>query len=158
MTKRRVWTPHDLRFISELKGALAVPHQGPLGIPWKAVYTAIGRSDGWYSRVLNPAEPDWFPDVVDLRRIAAVTGNREPLRVLARWTGEELNEGPEMSPFQLLARTVEADDEFTTLLSKDLADGELDREEARELLPKASARLAQAQEATDALRRRVRRR
>lgn len=151
MTKRRVWTPQDLRFISELKHALAIPHQGPLGMPWKAVYSVIGRSDGWYSRVLNLAEPDWFPDVVDLRRLEAATGNREPLRVLARWLGEALAV-EEASPFLMLAQSLEVDDAFTAQLSRDLADGNLDRDEARRLLPRAAARIQQAQNSFDALR------
>lgn len=157
MTKRRVWTPQDLRFISELKHALAVPHQGPLGMPWKAVYSVIGRSDGWYSRVLNLAEPDWFPDAVDLRRLEAATGNKEPLRVMARWMGEVLAQ-EDVSPFHMLAQSVEVDDAFTAQLSRGLADGDLDREEARLLLPKAAARIQQSQTAFDALRKRAGRR
>jgi hypothetical protein len=152
MCQRRVFTPQDLRFVSELKDALAVPHAGPLGIPWKAVYGSIGRSDGWYSRVLNKALPNWLPDAVDLRRIEAVTGCREPRRVLARWAGEELPEVEALNPFQMLAQTVEADDDFTTELSRDLADGVLDQTEARNLLPAAAARLAQSQKVLDALR------
>ena len=152
MCKRRIWTPQDLRFISELKHSLAIPHSGPVGMPWKAVYSAIERSDSWYSRVLNPAEPDWFPDSVDLRRIAAVTGNREPLRVMARWMGEELADPSDMSPFQMLANTVQADDAFTSQLSRDLADGALSKGEAKDLLPMAAGRLQQAQSAMDDLR------
>ena len=154
MTKRRVWTPQDLRFVSELKHALAVPHQGPLGMPWKAVYPVIGRSDSWYSRVLNLAEPHWVPDAVDLRRIEAATGNKEPLRVLARWMGEALAQ-EEGSPFHMLAEAVEVDDAFTAQLSRDLADGVLDQGEARRLLPMAAARIQQSQTTFDALRKRA---
>ena len=151
MCKSRVWTPQDRRFDREIKEALAIPHQGPSAMPRKAVALAIGRSEGWYSRILNPDEYDWLPDLIDLRRIATVTGNAEPLRVLARWWGEG-HELAEESPFDLLAETVEADDAFITRLSKDLADGKLDPDEAKRLLPFSAARLQQAQNAHDALR------
>lgn len=155
MCKIRLWTPQDRRFSREIKEALLPPHMGPSAMPQKAVPASIGRSEGWYSRVLNFEEYDWLPDLVDLRKIANVTGNREPLRVLVRWMGEALAEAKENSPFELLAATVEADDAFTSQLSKDLADGMLDPEEAKELLPKAAARLQQAQVALDALRKRA---
>ena len=151
MCKARLWTPQDRRFVSEIKEALLMPHLGASAMPRKAVYMAIGRSDGWYSRVLNPEEYDWLPDVVDLRKIATVTGNREPLRVLVRWMGETLLEAPEESPFELLAETVRADDDFTSELSHDLADGRLDNREAEALLPSAAARLRQAQKTFDLL-------
>lgn len=153
MCKLRLWTPQDRRFSREIKEALLPPHMGPSAMPHKAVPASIGRSEGWYSRVLNFEEYDWLPDLVDLRKIANVTGNREPLRVLVRWMGEALAEAKENSPFELLAETVEADDAFVAQLSKDLADGTLDRQEAMDLLPKAQARLQQAQAAIDALRR-----
>lgn len=156
MCKSRVWTPQDRRFVVEIKEALAIPHQGPTGMPRKAVALAIGRTESWYSRVLNPEELDWLPDLVDLRRIATVTGSVEALRVLARWWGEG-HELAEQCPFKLLAETVEADDIFTTRLSKDLADGKLDQTEAKNLLPLAAARLRQAESTVDALRKRARR-
>ena len=158
MCKVRVWTPQDRRFVLEVKEALLVPHMGPSAMPRKAVWSVIGRTEGWYSHVLNPEELDWLPDVVDLRKIATATGNREPLRVLVRWMGETLLEEAEASPFELLAATVEADDAFTSQLSKDLADGVLDKDEAKELLPRAAARLAQAQKTSDDLRKRAGRR
>lgn len=156
MCKARVWTPQDRRFVVEIKEALQVPHMGPSGMPRKAVAMAIGRTESWYSRVLNVEELDWLPDLVDLRRIATVTGSVEALRVLARWWGEghDLADG---CPFQLLAETVEADDAFTTRLSKDLSDGRLDATEAKRLLPLAAARLRQSENAVDALRKRARR-
>jgi hypothetical protein len=95
---------------------------------------------------------------VDLRRIANVTGNREPLRILVRWMGEDLLEPEDGSPFTLLAETVQTDDAFTTQLSRDLADGKLDKDEARKLLAPASARLAQSQKVVDALRKQAGRR
>ena len=155
MCKIRLWTAQDRAFIREVKDALLIPHLGTAAMPRKAVASAIGRSEGWYSRVLNQEEYDWIPDLVDLRRIANVTGNREPLRILVRWMGEELLEPEEGSPFTLLAQTVAADDAFTTQLSKDLADGKLDAAEARQLLAPAAARLAQSQKTMDALRKRA---
>jgi hypothetical protein len=157
MCKIRLWTPQDRAFVCAVKDALLTPHLGPAAIPRKAVASSIGRSEGWYSRVLNQEEYDWIPDLVDLRRITHATGNREPLRVLAQWMGEDLVERDETNPFTLLADTVGADDAFTTQLSQDLADGKLDREEALRLLEPASARLAQAQKTIDALRRVARR-
>ena len=151
MCKARLWTPQDRRFVCEIKEALLISHLGPSAMPRKAVSMAIQRSEGWYSRVLNPEEYDWLPDVVDLRKIANVTGNREPLRVLVRWMGEALVEAKDESPFELLAETVQADDAFTSGLSHDLADGHLDRREAEELLPAAAARLRQAQKTFDLL-------
>lgn len=158
MCKVRLWTPQDRRFVVEMKEALMIPHLGASAMPRKAVASAIGRSEGWYSRVLNVEEYDWLPDVIDLRKITTVTGNREPLRVLVRWMGESLVEAADASPFELLAATVEADDVFTTQLSKALADGVLDQSEAKALLPPAGARLQQSQEAMDALRKRAGRR
>ena len=152
MCKARLWTPQDRRFVVEIKEALLVPHLGHAAMPRKVVASAIGRSEGWYSRILNQEEYDWLPDAVDLRRIATVTGNREPLRVFARWMGEDLVAVDSPSPFRMLADTVEADDAFTSQLSRDLADGVLDHEECLELLPKAAARLKQSQETVDALR------
>jgi hypothetical protein len=155
MCKSRVWTPKDLRFVVEIKEALLVPHMGPDSMPRKAVPAGIGRTEGWYSRILNLEEREWLPDVVDLRKIARVTGNREPLRVLARWLDEDLvNDcrAPDESPFALLARTVEADEAFTAKLSKDLVDGVLDPTEAALLIPMAASRVVQAQEALDAVR------
>lgn len=158
MCKIRLWTPQDRRLVVEMKEALLIPHLGPSAMPRKAVASAIGRSEGWYSRVLNSEEYDWLPDLVDLRRIFNVTGNREPLRVWARWMGEALTETVEGSPFEMLAQTVSADDAFTTQLSHALADGVLDQAEAKALLPKASARVQQAQKTIDALRKRAGRR
>jgi len=155
MCKVRLWTPQDRRLVGEMKEALLIPHLGPSAMPRKAVASAIGRSEGWYSRVLNPEEYDWLPDLVDLRRIFNVTGNREPLRVWARWMGEALTETVEGSPFEMLAQTVAADDAFTTQLSHALADGVLDQAEAKDLLPKAAARVQQAQKTIDALRKRA---
>jgi hypothetical protein len=150
--------PQDRVFVLEIKETLWIPHRGPSAMPRKAVWSAIGRTEGWYSHVLNLDELDWLPDVVDLRKIANVTGNREPLRVLVRWMGESLVEEPATSPFEMLAATVQADDAFTSQLSKDLADGVLDRDEAKRLVPKAEARLNQSQKAVDALRRQAGRR
>jgi len=155
MCKIRLWTPQDRAIGREVKEALLIPHLGPSAMPRKAVASAIGRSEGWYSRVLNPEEYDWLPDLVDLRRIYNVTGNREPLRVLVRWMGEALSDQPDGSPFEMLAQTVGADDAFTTQLSHALADGVLDQAEAKALLPKASARVQQAQNTIDALRKRA---
>jgi len=151
MCKLRRWTPQERRFVVEVKEALLIPHLGHAAMPRKAVALAIGRSEGWYSRVLNHEEYDWLPDLIDLRRIFNATGNREPLRVLARWMGEALEEALEDSPFVLLANTVHTDDLFTSELSHDLADGEMDQEEAKHLLPAAAARLQQAQKTFDAV-------
>ena len=153
MCKVRHWTPQDLRFVRELKEALLVPHLGPSAMPRKAVAIAIDRSEGWYSRVLNFDEIDWLPDAVDLRKIATVTGNREPLRIFNVWMGEELKTADATTPLQLLAQALDADAGFEAQLGRDLADGHLDREEARKLLPLAAARLAQAQKTLDAITR-----
>lgn len=155
MCKIRLWTPQDRALVREFKEALLIPHLGPSAMPRKAVAQAIGRSEGWYSRVLNFEEYDWLPDLVDLRRIFNVTGNREPLRVWVRWMGEALADSVEGSPFEMLAATVSADDAFTTQLSHALADGVLDQDEAKSLLPQAAARVQQAQKTIDALRKRA---
>jgi|GEM_PF-3957465 len=154
MCKARCWTPQDRRFVVEIKEALLIPHLGPSAMPRKAVAIAIDRSEGWYSRILNQDEYDWLPDVVDLRRIYNATGNLEPLRVFARWMGEDLAASPSegLSGFHLLAEAVAADDLFVVQLSKDLADGILDQQEAEQLLPAAAARLHQSQKTVDALR------
>ncbi|HCZ33021.1 MAG TPA: hypothetical protein DHV93_05935 [Holophagaceae bacterium] len=117
---------------------------------------ACGRTEGWYSRVLNLDELDWVPDLVDLRKIYNATGNREPHRVLMRWMGESLLE-PEENPFVLLARSEEASSAFNTRLSRLLQDGNLSKADAKELLPFAAKNLNQAQADVDALRGRMRR-
>lgn len=155
MCKSRVWTPQDLRFVRELKESLWIPHLGISAMPRKEVAAAIDRSEGWYSRVLNFDETDWIPDAVDLRKITNKTGNREPLRVFNRWMGEDLGPQERVNPFELLAQALDADGTFESEFSRDLADGELSREEAQRLLPKAAARLQQAQKAVDALRERA---
>lgn len=156
MCKIRHWTPQDQRFVVEMKEALLIPHQGPSAMPRKVVARACGRSEGWYSRVLNPEELDWMPDLVDLRKIYNATGNREPHRVLMRWMGEALLE-PEENPFRLLARSEEASSAFNTRLSKLISDGSLSKADAKELLPFAAKNLNQAQADVDALRGRMRR-
>ena len=153
MCKIRVWTPQDRRFIRALKEALLVPHLGPSAMPRKVVPAIIGRTEGWYSRVLNFDELDWMPDAVDLRKITIATGNREPLRVLNAWLGEDLEVAEAISPLHLLAQALDADAAFEAQLGRDLADGTLDRDEARKLLPLAAARLAQAQKTLDAIHR-----
>jgi len=158
MSKARVLTAQDRRFLVAEKEAFLVPHQGAAAMPRKAAAADMGRSESFYSRLLNTQEMGCIPDMVDLRRHIMATGNMEPLRVLAHWVGAETKLPEDASPFELLAATVEADDVFTTQLSKDLADGNLDREEARALLAPAASRLAQAQKALDDLRKHAGRR
>jgi hypothetical protein len=158
MCKVRLWTPQDRRFVVEVKEALIVPHLGPSAMPRKAVAASITRSEGWYSRVLNAEELDWMPDLVDLRRIITVTGNQEPARVVARWMGEGATPEGETNPFLLLALSETATSTFNTRLARLIADGDLSREDAKELLPLACRALAQLQTDVDALRKRAGRR
>lgn len=158
MCKIRLWTPQDRRFVVEIKEALQIPHQGPSAMPRKAVAAAIGRSEGWYSRVLNLDELDWVPDLVDLRRICNVTGNQEPVRVLVRWMSEgALGEG-ETNPFLLLAMTEQASSAFNARMARLISDGDLSQDDAKELLPLAAKALTQMQADMDALRKRAGRR
>ena len=153
MCKVRFYSPQDLRFVRELKEAFLVPHLGPSAMPRKVVPASISRSEGWYSRVLNLDETDWMPDLVDLRKITTTTGNREPLRVINAWLGEDLEPASPTTPLQLLSQALDADAAFEAQLGRDLADGHLDKDEARKLLPLAAARLAQAQKTLDAIHR-----
>ena len=158
MSKARALTTQDRRFLVAAKESFLIPHQGVAAMPRKAAAYDMGRSESFYSRLLNTEELTCIPDLVDLRRHIMATGNMEPLRVLAHWVGAETTIPEDASPFELLAATVEADDLFTSQLSKDLADGKLDREEAKALLAPAAARLAQAQKAIDDLRKHAGRR
>ena len=123
-------------------------------MPRKAAAMDMGRSESYYSRLLNTEEMSCIPDLVDLRRHMVATGSREPLRVLAKWVGDA-PEDEDPNPFRLLAECEEASSAFNALLSKLLADGELSKADAIQLLPAAAAEVHQAQKALDALRKRA---
>lgn len=144
-------SPQDRRFILDLKESMAIAHRGVDAMPRKAVWMALGKSEGWYSRLLNPEEMDTAPSLLDLRRYAAITGNAEPLRVLAKWWGDG-HAIVDQDPHRMLSTTIQADAAFATNLSKALEDGEITREESEGLIPLAEARLRQAQENVDALK------
>ena len=155
MTQARALTPNDRRFLHSLKEALQEPHRGADAMPPKAVYLSINRSQGWYSRVLDPEDIEIIPDAVDLRRIQAVTGDRRPLDILAAWWGSGFivtaeDAQVEESPSQLLAESAEVDAPVLATLIRDSRDGKLTRREATELLPLAQRRLEQAQHLYDA--------
>lgn len=139
-----------------MKEALAVIHRpGPNQVPRKVVYTGLGKSESWYSLILDPETLD-CPSLLDLRRISAITGNAEPLRVMARWfcDGFELLE-PE--PHRLLSDAIGSDALFTGRLARALEDNQLTAAEAKALVSPAEARLRQAQVTVDALKKRARR-
>jgi hypothetical protein len=150
MCKSAASSAQDRRFILDIKEALAVAHRGPDAMPRKAVWMGLGKSESWYSLCLNPEEPDYLLSLLDLRRYAAITGNAEPLRVLARWWGD----GHEIAETEqrLLSSTLKADGAFEGRLSEALEDGAISLAEAQSLLPVAEARLRQAQESLDLLR------
>lgn len=125
-------------------------------MPRKAVWASLGRSESWYSLKLDPENTD-LPDLVDLRKIATLTGNAEPLRVMARWWGEG-HDLAEEDPQHLLTTSIEVDGLFTGQLSKALEDGLVEPHEAREILPAAGARVRKAQAAYDSLKKLARRR
>jgi hypothetical protein len=156
MCKARALSPQDRRFILDLKEALAVPHRGAEGMPRKAVWSALGKSESWYSLVLDPETHD-LPGLIDLRKIATLTGNTEPLRVLARWWGEG-HELAEVDPHHLLTSSIQADGLFSGQLAKALEDDQVEPHEAREILPSAEARLHQAQATVDNIKKLARRR
>lgn len=128
---------------------------GPNQVPRKVVWTGLGKSESWYSLILDPATLD-CPSLLDLRRISAITGNAEPLRVIARWfcDGFDLVE-PE--PHRLLSEAIGADALFTGGLARALEDNQLTGPEAKALVKPAEARLHQAQMTVDALKQRARR-
>ena len=133
-----------------MKEALALPHRGVGGMPRKAVWSAMDRSESWYSLILDPEKND-LPNVVDFRKIVTITGNAEPLRVLDRWSGE--GQGlAETDPQRLLTSSIEIDGLFTGQLAKALEDGRVTPSEARGLAHSAGARLLQAQQTFDALK------
>lgn len=150
MCKAHVLSPQDLRFILDLKESLGLPHRGPDGMPRKAVWSALGKSEAWYSLVLNPETLD-LPNLVDLRKVCVITGNTEPLRVFSRWT-EESAQGPEEQAGHLLTSTIEADHLFTGHLARALEDGRVSPKEARELVITAATRMRQAQQTFDTLK------
>ena len=145
--------PQEQQFFLELKDALNVPHRGPGAIPRKEVWSPLGRSEAWYSLILDHNKND-LPSLLDFRRLGVLTGNAEPLRVFAKWwgTGHEI---AETDPKRILSNTLKADGSFVNLLSELLEDGVLSQQDACDLIPRAEARLRQAQEALDLLRERA---
>lgn len=155
MTQPRALTPNDRRFLHSLKEALQEPHRGPDAMPPKAVYLSINRSQGWYSRALDPDDTEVIPDVIDLRRIQAITGDRRPLDIQAAWWGEGFRVVAEDRPVeestaQMLAETASVDAPVLADLIQAAVDGTLSREEAAVILPHAQKRLEQAQRLYDA--------
>lgn len=151
MCKDLPLSPQDRRFVLDLKEALAVAHRGVDAMPRKAVWMALGKSEGWYSRLLNPEEMETAPSLLDLRRYAAITGNAEPLRVLAKWWGDG-HAIVDQDPHRMLGTTIRTDAAFAAGLSQALEDGELTAAERDDLIPLAEARLHQAQRNVDALK------
>jgi hypothetical protein len=92
--------------------------------------------------------------LLDLRKIATLTNNSEPLRVLARWWGEG-HDIAEASPNQLLTSAIEVDGLFTGQLAKALEDGVVTQGEAKALIVPAGSRLRNAQQTFDVLKRRA---
>ena len=154
MSKPRVLTPEDRRFLFAAKESLNIPHTGLAPLPRKVAASAMNRSESFYSRMTDTSQLECIPDLVDLRRYIAGTGNREPLRVLEHWVGAAMDEG-EANPFQLLAASEEASSTFNARLSKLLSDGDLSRADAIEMLPLAAGQMQQAQKTLDALRKRA---
>ena len=120
-------------------------------MPRKAVWMAMKRSESWYSLVLNPEELETVPSLLDLRRYAAITGNCEPLRVLAKWWGDG-HSLVERDPHRMLSATLQVDSQFTSYLAEALEDGDISRQEREILVAFAESRLRQAQENLDSLR------
>jgi hypothetical protein len=120
-------------------------------MPRKAVWMALGKSESWYSLILNPEELETVPSLLDLRRYAAITGNCEPLRVLAKWWGDG-HAIAGQDPHRMLSSTLRVDTEFSTYLAEALEDGDLSPKERKRLVSFAEVRLRQAQENLDALR------
>ena len=150
-------SPQERAFVLELKDALAAPHRGHMAMPRKAVWMALQRSESWYSLILDPETLD-LPNLTDLRRICAITRNREPLRIFERWLEEDRAEAAQPDARRLLAEVLEADGLFQAKLARFLEDGDLSREEACKLLPMVAARIRQNQEHYDLLKGRARRR
>lgn len=143
MCKNPPLSPQDRRFVLELKDALRLAHVGTDAMPRKAVWMALGKSESWYSLVLNPEELETLPSLVDLRRYAAITGNAEPLRVLGKWWGDG-HDLADQDPHHILGQTLRVDADFAGKLAMALADGSLSSEEARGLIHEAESRLRQA--------------
>ena len=134
-----------------MKESLALPHRGADGMPRKVVWMPLGKSESWYSLVLDIETQD-LPSLVDLRKISTLTGNSEPLRVLARWWGEG-HDLAEPAPCRLLTKAIEVDGLLTGQLAAALEDGIVSRQEAKELLEAAGTRLCNAQQVFDVLKR-----
>lgn len=144
-------SPQERGFVLELKDALAVPHRGPLAMPRKTVWMSLGRSESWYSLILDPDTLD-LPNLTDLRRICAITRSREPLRIFERWLDAEREEGALPAPRRLLSEVLEADGLYQAKLARLLEDGDLSREDARKLIPLVAGRIRQNQEHYDLLK------
>lgn len=160
MTKARVQTPEDLRFLFALRESLGIPHRGLAPIPRKVVASAMNRSESFYSRMSDTEkkQQECIPDAVDLRRYMAATGNLEPLRVLQAWVEQGSEAQCDGNPFRLLAESEQATSAFNALLSKLISDGDLSKSDAIEMLPLAAGLLQQAQKNLDVLRKRAGRR
>lgn len=155
MHKNQALTHQDRRFILDLKQALGIVHVGPSAMPRKKVWGDIGRSESWYSLILDPERED-LPSLLDLRRIAAVSGNPEPLRVIAAWWGQGCEVCCDQDPHRMLSENIQLDALFSGGLADALADGRVSQAEAKELLRLAEAKVHQAQTTLDALRKRAR--
>jgi hypothetical protein len=156
MCKVRLLSPQDRRFILEVKEALVLPHHGPEGMTRKAVWGPLGRSESWYSLVLDTEKQD-LPNLLDLRKIARLQGNAELMRVLVRWCLED-HDLTETNPNHMLTSAIEIDGLFTGQLAQALEDGKVTPSEARELVPSAGRRMLHAQQAFDDLKKLARRR
>lgn len=162
MSQSRPLSAQDHRFILAVKAALRTAHEGPSGMPRKAVWMDLRIAESTYSRWLDDEHPDWLPGMADLRRLVNVTGDPAPLRVLAAWAGPGFDLAPscQHAPLataeahRLLASEAGAAGMLLHQLGEDLADdGRLDAAEAAHTLPAAREQLRVAQHVVDALER-----
>lgn len=149
MAHSRPLSAQDRQFLLVLKAALRLPHEGPDAMPRKAVWMDLRVAESTYSRWLSDEELDWIPSLVDLRRIVNITGNVEPLRVFAKWSGGGFGIAPleQVDPVEtqeghhLLAAQARASSKVLARIAEDLADGRIERREALITLPDTEANL-----------------
>lgn len=141
--KHRPYTSQEKARIVALKQAFRGLHEGPMGVPRKVVFAAMGMDPGQYSRLLNLEDFSTLPSVLDVQAAVAETGNPAPLRAMCAvgegWrvvpdTSEPTElEGGETTSLHITG--LQASHPLQLVLAKIVADQLITRDEAREALP-----------------------
>lgn len=159
MAHAQLQTPQVRALRSAIKAGMRAWHEGACAIPRKAVYLPLGLDDSTYSRYLNPEELD-IPGILLLGQMVNLTHDPAPFRALLALLGEGYEVGvaadepaANRKPGIMLADTALVDGEFLAELSRKVAGGGLNTQEAQALLPAARGHLLNAQRDLDEIER-----